>query len=145
MENIKEINDIIKGRHGYTNNGTKIKRVGNVTVVGDFGYTKSIGQWMFLVNKLLPVSEINEARIWESVVDIEKEHKCLYYGIRVNDCNDKRYCNTWIVCGGATDFSGEGGHGKELAEDFLHICSLDRMVFIQPVDDLLVLFGSDEQ
>lgn len=141
METINEINDIIKGKHNYLNSKTEIKTVGNVLIIGDLGYTSSIGQWIHIVNKLLPVSQIDEVRIWESINSIEKKQKNIYYGIHVKECNDVCYKNRWVICGGATDYSGEGSHGRKLAEEFMHLCSLDKEVFVQPVDDLLRLFG----
>lgn len=124
---LAEIDDIINHRHHYGQVDMEWKEIRpHVYWFGVTGYTSSIGQWLRAVDDALKKGlRVTQTYRWFCHTDlhVNKEHDSMwYYGIELEDDfithEKKTYC-----CGGCTDFSGEGGHGKQLAEGYLSMIS----------------------
>lgn len=58
--------------------------------------------------------KVKETFHWKTVVTIHPSgamDNLHYFGVKIDDM--------LYICGGCTDFSGEGGHGRKLAEYYL--------------------------
>lgn len=118
----QEIKDIIDGIGHYGHVGIEQKQITHHVIwIGTNGYTASIGQWIRVVEKARKIWPITATYRWFCHTDEEPKHKdsMWYYGVRF----ERPLGFLDVLCGGATDFSGEGGHGKQLAEEYLSMIS----------------------
>lgn len=118
----REIKDILEGKTQYGTVPIETRTISkHVRWIGINGYTNSIGQWIRKIEEMRKKFPITCKYRFYLPIDCDvKRHKMQrnmwYYGVRfelpAGDWRD-------YVCGGATDFSGEGGHGKQLADEYL--------------------------
>ena len=117
---LQDIKDILEGRGSYGTAEILIREIGpEVIWIGENGQTASIGMWMRRIKQLLEQSGWKPLQgfRWFCVVNEDNvKQKLWYYGIQF-EINEER--NVCYVCGGATDYSGEGGHGKKIADMFI--------------------------
>jgi hypothetical protein len=102
----------------------RVYRLGRVSWVGRPGYSDSIAAWIRHVWEILKQQEnFKSAEHYfircYSAAQPESTHNHLYFAFHYGPALEGRL----IACGGATDYSGQGRHAKELAESFMeHVC-----------------------
>jgi hypothetical protein len=99
-------------------------RLGRVTWIGRPGYSASVEAWIRHVWELLKDQETFKAsEHWfvrcHSAARPESQHNHLYFAFHHGSPLEGEL----IACGGATDYSGAGGHARELAEAFMALVS----------------------
>ena len=124
MTLLKEIQDILEGKGHYGTVEITSKEVGpEVVWVGENGLTASVGMWMRLVRRLIGDGWIPiQGFRWFCVNDIDDtSQRQWYYGIRFKKHfeNESEDTIRTYVCGGCTNYSGEGGRGKQIADAFI--------------------------
>lgn len=110
----REISEILDGRTFFGKCEIKEKGVApGVVWIGSNGVTSSVGQWMRVMMRELttPGAALKGLYRWFAATNPDGSHKMWYFGAQIGD--------TVYCCGGATDLSGEGDHGKELGDRFL--------------------------
>lgn len=119
---------------------TKRKISKNITWIGQNGYTASVGQWIRTINKLVSEKKLlpRQGFRWYCKVDEngrqeKQEDHMWYFGIEFPKGDEHHI----YVCGGTTDFSGEGGRGKELAETFLRLIVPENRILTRCADYLI--------
>lgn len=115
-----EIREILNGQSFYGFCEIKEREVSpGVVWVGSNGVTASVGQWMRVVMRELkkePGAPLRWLHRWFCPSGSDLSQRMWYFGAQIGD--------TVYCCGGCTDFSGEGGHGKQLADRFLDMLGL---------------------
>ncbi|MBW2562369.1 MAG: hypothetical protein JRE40_16175 [Deltaproteobacteria bacterium] len=93
--------------------------------------TSSIGMWMRVVMRELrkPGASLRWLHRWFCAANEDGSQRFYYFGAHIGD--------TIYCCGGCTDFSGEGGHGKELGDRFLELLGFP--ITTNPADHLISL------
>lgn len=149
-EDEKRLNDMIlniieKRGHYGTVKITKKKMSNKVIWIGTNGYTASVGQWIRVVtDKVEDGLNPTYGYRWFTVVNIDKTQvlnkdyipQCMwYFGIELESDTD----SVIYVCGGTTDFSGEGGRGRKLANHFLTRYIPENMIIERNADYLITL------
>lgn len=126
----QEIEEILQGRSFYGSCEIKEKEVSpGVVWVGSNGVTSSVGQWVRVVKRELQRSSLRWLYRWFCATNPGGSQNMWYFGADVGD--------TFYCCGGCTDFSGEGGHGKELGDRFLEMIGFP--ITTNPADHLISL------
>jgi hypothetical protein len=104
--------------------GIEEYKLGRVTWIGRPGYSDSVEAWINKVYKLIKSLDIFSAnehwfvRCWsKDAKDVDQHH--IYFGFHYGKLGKDNI----IACGGATDYSGQGRHAKELAESFMRYIS----------------------
>jgi len=113
-----EVKAILRGEHHYARKDLPEKKIGKVVWIGYPGLTASIGPWMRKITKELDRLKGQFIRLeaWRYFVEVGEAKRNWYFGVLLEE---KEY-----LCGGCTDYSGEGGHGKKLSETFLEILAI---------------------
>ena len=132
-----EIVAIISGRTHYGQVPIEEKRVTkNLRWIGENGYTASVGQWIRQIRRLIDNGKkVTRGFRWYTIVDVLKDgtKQCMwYFGIEI----DREII---YVCGGCTDFSGEGGRGRKLADCFLTCLLAENFIIERNADYLISL------
>ncbi|MBS3748199.1 MAG: hypothetical protein KGY67_00685 [Candidatus Thermoplasmatota archaeon] len=110
----------------------------NVIWIGTNGYSDSIGQWIRIVHQCLSNGDfIYTGFKWQLPVGCNQT--LWYFGVQLGRQDDK----TFYCCGGATDFSGEGNHARELANSFLE--RITGNIYINHADFLISLLTLEEK
>lgn len=127
-----EIREILGGVSFYGSCEIREREVSpGVVWVGSNGVTSSVGEWMRVVMRELkkPGGPLKRLYRWFCGTNLDGSQRMWFYGAQIGD--------TVYACGGCTDFSGEGGHGKELGDRFLD--GLGFPVTTNPADHLIGL------
>lgn len=117
-----EVKEILNGQSFYGLCEIREREVSpGVVWVGSNGVTSSVGQWMRVVMRELkkePGAPLRWLHRWfcDTSLNPVVPKRMWYFGVQIGD--------TVYACGGCTDFSGEGHHGKELADRFLDMLGL---------------------
>lgn len=121
-----EIREILAGQSFYGKCEIREREVApGVVWVGSNGVTSSVGQWIRVVMRELkkePGAPLRWLHRWFceegnlAVFQGGPLKYMWYFGAQIGD--------TVYACGGCTDFSGEGHHGKQLADHFLEMLGL---------------------
>jgi len=130
------IKEIAEGIGHYGNipiERNKIRK--HITWIGINGYTSSVGQWIREITKKIDEGiEPVKAYKWYTVINISPAQNMWYFGIRMED--DVTY-----ICGGTTDFSGEGNFGRMIADRFITKFFSKDEIQIDTADALLSLIA----
>ncbi len=127
----QEVRDILEGRGYYGGVRGELQRTApGVYFHGSPGISASVGPWMREVwQRFTAGTPISGVWAYYSREDRELDHNLWYFAVAL--------ANEIHVVGGCTDFSGEGGRAKRLAEEFL-----ERLPFeptIRPASNLVDL------
>lgn len=136
----KEVKDIIegKGHYGTVKIDTQYLKK-HFIWIGSNGLSSSVGQWIRVIEKTILHEhnyQILRGYRWFCDTNLSGiKQQMWYFGIEVD--NPMEHCKQFIVCGGCTDFSGEGNRARELADFYLKsivpesliiTCSLEHML-----------------
>jgi hypothetical protein len=111
--------------------------------IGMDGYTSSIGQWIRKVQELRREGYyIIGFEQWKIPMGDNQNH--IYFGAEMLKEGDQTQQIHHIICGGATDYSGEGSHGKALAETYIHLTGIQELNE-RTGDDLIRLLTEKRQ
>ena len=124
---LQDINNILTGHCFYGTCPIEEKLVkSDVLWIGVDGHTSSIGQWIRFIWDLIYPGNLDPHAVvqgfkWYTYVNANNPKQRQWrFGIKLTHRGNEQL----IVCGGATDYSGEGEHGKLLADAFMDlVCS----------------------
>jgi len=147
MENLNtKIVEIVEKKSHYGRVPITKKKMSNKVIwIGINGYTASVGQWIRVVtDKINEGLNPKHGYRWYTVTNIDKTQilskiyrlqNMWYFGIELESDMD----SVIYVCGGTTDFSGEGGRGRELADYFLKKFIPENLIIERNADYLISL------
>jgi len=140
-----EILEIIQGKTHYGTVPIEKKKINqNVIWIGTNGYTASVGQWIRQVAEQIdkgfaPKQGFRWYTVFKVFADMSTQNMW-YYGITLENESD----SVTYICGGCTDFSGEGGRGHKLAEYFLNSLLAENFIVEQNADHLISMLTCDD-
>lgn len=129
----QEVNAIIEERTHYGTVHIKERIINDDVVwIGTNGFSSSIGQWIRIVHQLLSNGDfIYAGHKW--FIPVGCNQNMVYFGVEVGKPDDTMF----YVCGGVTDFSGEGNNARELADFFLE--RITGNIYMNNADSLISL------
>ena len=131
---INEITEITNKRTSYGTSKIELHWIRPTIVwVGTNGHTNSVGQWIRITKNLINQG-INPTKgyKWNAVVSVCEDgttDSLWYYGVKIDQI--------LYICGGMTDFSGEGNHGRQLAENYLKGITNENLITESNSDGLI--------
>ena len=139
----EQIKQILEKRSHYGTVKIKKRKISkDITWVGANGYTASVGQWIRTIDNLLKKGHRPlRAFRWFCHVndDGEPKQRMWYYGVAF----PKEDWYHIYACGGTTDYSGEGGRGKEIAETYLRQILPKNLILTRCADYLISELTND--
>lgn len=139
MDPKKEIKEILEGRGHYGQVKIKQRKISSeITWIGSHGVTNSVGQWICRIKQIIdkgmpPVQGFK----WFCHTDLDsskKQNRMWYFGVQFQDGVGHYHI---YVCGGCTDFSGEGGRGYKIADEFLKMILSESDVLTRCADHMI--------
>lgn len=125
----RDVQLIIEGEHSYAKIPTETRVIApGVHFYGSPGHSSSVGAWIRATYGLYEGQGLTTAAWAFWAADSEDlAQKSWYFAIEIAD--------ELYVVGGCTDYSGEGGHARAIAEAYLLMYKMD--IQIRPVSDLI--------
>jgi len=133
---LEDVNNILSGKSYYGQCEIEKNKINtNFYWIGVNGHTASIGQWMREVWHLIKNGcAVVQGYKWYTSVNMGRsDQKQWYFGFKLTHDGDE----VIVACGGATDYSGEGGRGKLLAEKFMETICPEHLIKILDANHLI--------
>ena len=125
----RDVQLIIEGEHSYAKIPTKKREIApGVDFYGSPGHSSSVGEWIRTTYELYNEGDtVTAAWAFWAADSEDLPQKSWYFAIEI--------ANQLPVVGGCTDYSGEGGHARAIAEAYLLLYKME--IQVRPVIDLI--------